>query len=354
MRTEINKGLILRGPRQLERLHGELPEHLEDHAVQVRVDHISLCGSDFALYHGRYRGPAAYPIRFGHEWSGKVEAVGAAVTRVAVGDYVTGDCSKWCGECPSCAFDRNLCQSVGKFGITEHGMSQNHVVIDERYLYSDKLGIGPEFLALAEPFAVALHSIRRAGAAGPQPPGGAAIVGGGAIGLCVYLLFRYHFGWRQLQLFEESARKRELIQRCFPEIVTSCQEVEDFSQLDTYRSLYRDGTPYVFEASGSAAGLSLATALAAPGGTVAMVGFLSEPYALLNIVTLKALRLVGSIGGTGAFEDVLSFLAAHRATVARLVTGHYSATQAEQAFIDGSRRDEHIKVQIHLSNWTEE
>ena len=44
--------------------------------VLVRTHAVGLCGSDIGLYQGTYEGPKNYPIYFGHEWSGTVEAVG--------------------------------------------------------------------------------------------------------------------------------------------------------------------------------------------------------------------------------------------------------------------------------------
>ena len=42
--------------------------------VEVRA--VSLCGSAFSLFDGKYKGPHTYPIRFGHEWSGRVVSTG--------------------------------------------------------------------------------------------------------------------------------------------------------------------------------------------------------------------------------------------------------------------------------------
>ena len=44
--------------------------------VLVEVDRVTLCGSDHRLFDGTYGGPRRYPIRFGHEWSGRVVDTG--------------------------------------------------------------------------------------------------------------------------------------------------------------------------------------------------------------------------------------------------------------------------------------
>ena len=106
-------------------------------------------------------------MRFGHEWSGVVEAVGSDVTAVKVGDVVTGDCSRFCGKCPSCGKDRNLCEHIEKFGITIDGASAEYILRDEKYLYKAPEGMQTKHLCLSEPVAVAAHLLSQGPRSGP-------------------------------------------------------------------------------------------------------------------------------------------------------------------------------------------
>ena len=83
---------ILKEPKCVEAQEGPKPVP-QGREVLVRIRYVGICGSDIHLFNGTYNGPHSYPMRFGHEWSGVVEAVGSDVTRVEVGDVVTGDCS---------------------------------------------------------------------------------------------------------------------------------------------------------------------------------------------------------------------------------------------------------------------
>ena len=58
------------------------------HEVLVHVKNVGICGSDIHLFHGTYSAPHSYPMRFGHEWSGVVEAVGEDVKALKAGDLV--------------------------------------------------------------------------------------------------------------------------------------------------------------------------------------------------------------------------------------------------------------------------
>src|SRR4030042_2443190 len=114
------KGLLLRGPKQMEVIEEAIKEPGEGQ-VLIRINNFNLCGSDLRIYEGAYSGPMRYPIYVGHEWAGKVEAVGEGGKHLRVGDHVTGDCSLWCGLCPYCARDKNLCEKIEKVGITRDG-----------------------------------------------------------------------------------------------------------------------------------------------------------------------------------------------------------------------------------------
>lgn len=67
--------------------------------VQVRLVATGVCHTDVAVMHRPF--PVAEPIVLGHEGAGVIEAVGAAVQGLAVGDHVVMSYDA-CGTCPSC------------------------------------------------------------------------------------------------------------------------------------------------------------------------------------------------------------------------------------------------------------
>jgi Zn-dependent alcohol dehydrogenase len=146
-RDMLSRGVVLQGGRQAHIVSEEVAAP-EGRQVLVRTHAVGLCGSDVGLYLGTYEGPKKYPMYFGHEWSGTVEAVGPAVTQLQPGDKVTGDCSVFCGDCTYCARDRNLCQHIKKVGITVDGASRQFFLQDERWapmLYAGSGSCGPGY-----------------------------------------------------------------------------------------------------------------------------------------------------------------------------------------------------------------
>src|ERR1051326_6299441 len=70
--------------------------------VLVRTVATGVCHSDLHVVDGVGRFPLDRPIVLGHEGAGVVEAVGADVTSVKVGDHVVACLSGFCGSCPQC------------------------------------------------------------------------------------------------------------------------------------------------------------------------------------------------------------------------------------------------------------
>lgn len=340
------KRLTIVAPEQLVLEEVEIDSELPKEHALVQVEVISLCGSDYKLYFGQYSGPATYPIVFGHEWSGTVLKVNSGSDKIEVGDKVTGDCSKWCGECPTCAVDKNLCAKIEKFGITTNGFSQQLAVVPLRYLYKAPSSLDVRVLAMAEFFAVALHAIKKLPeheklAHGKQ---NILIIGGGPIGLALYFLLSRHYQQERVTLYETSTLRREMIRRLL-NVEVSAPEYRDTAP-NSYRELVAAAHyDIVFEAVGKFETLQQAVYLTLPGGRVVCVGMLGSETINLAPVILKGLRLFGSVGGTGEFEEVIGFLQEHQTWVKNIVTRVFSLEESAQAFDHETARN-NLKVQI--------
>ena len=78
--------------------------------VKIKVRYSGICGSDIprVLNHGVH----FYPIVLGHEFSGDVVEVGEGVTKVKVGDRVSGAPLLPCMKCDDC--------QNGNFSLCKH------------------------------------------------------------------------------------------------------------------------------------------------------------------------------------------------------------------------------------------
>jgi S-(hydroxymethyl)glutathione dehydrogenase / alcohol dehydrogenase len=69
--------------------------------VLIKTAACAICHSDIFFIDGAWGGDL--PAVYGHEAAGVVEAVGAGVTRLKVGDHVVATLIRNCGFCPACA-----------------------------------------------------------------------------------------------------------------------------------------------------------------------------------------------------------------------------------------------------------
>ena len=132
-----------------------------------------VCGSDLAYWRHGASGTAVltHPLVLGHEVAGRIAAVGAGVTGLEVGHPVTVHPAELVGD--GCLPDRlagrtNLYPQIRYFGSaafdphTDGGFSELRVVRADQIRPLPE-GVDTEHGALAEPLAVALHAVHRAG-----------------------------------------------------------------------------------------------------------------------------------------------------------------------------------------------
>lgn len=153
------KALVLEANQSFTIKDIETPVHKEDEAL-IKVAYCGICGSDLARYFdGKVHN---YPIVLGHEFSGTVEAVGASVDSVAVGDRVVvapllpnkDDAFMQKGS-PA------LSSSYSFLGSRENGAMAEYVVVKAENLLVLPETVTLEEAALIEPLTVAIHGIER-------------------------------------------------------------------------------------------------------------------------------------------------------------------------------------------------
>ena len=341
----ISQGIVLKGDSQIEAVTEELAAP-GGSQVLVRTHSVGLCGSDMALYRGTYEGPKNYPLYFGHEWSGTVEAVGPEVTKVKVGDKVTGDCSLYCGACEFCGRDQNLCQHIEKFGITVHGASRRLFLQGERYVYPAHTDTELELVALSEPLAVGAHAVRRVREITTDLESSKVLImGGGTIGLSCLLALTLLEGCEHVELFDlEPSRVDKAIGLGASPLTDVAAAA---GQGESYGSLYSGrGYDAIFETSGAAAALQRAIELVRPLGTIMALGFIPSIQMSPKQLTFKAAKLMGSIGGTGEFTRVLDMSRRFPDLVRQIISHRIPSYDCHRAFEIAQDRRSAMKVLV--------
>ncbi|MFQ5722615.1 MAG: oxidoreductase, partial [Candidatus Aminicenantales bacterium] len=75
-------------------------------------------------------------------------------------------------------------------------------------------------------------------------------------------------------------------------------------------------------------------------------GFIPSSEINFRLVTLKAIRLIGSIGGTGSFPQVLQFLTDNQEYASSLITHKFPFQDAQEAFRLSKEPTRAVKFQL--------
>lgn len=342
-----SKGIVLHGNKRAEIVVKETAMPV-GRQVLIKTHAIGLCGSDIALYNGTYEGPKNYPIYFGHEWSGTVEAVGPEVISVRPGDKVTGDCSLYCGTCEFCASDKNLCKFIEKQGITRDGASRQYMLQDEKYVYRADPTADLDLVALSEPLAVGAHAVRRASTVrSGLKQAKVLVLGGGTIGFSCFFALKYIHGCEHVELYDlVRARVDKALQLGAAE---PTDVLDTGGDSESYGAMYSGrGYDVIFESTGSPAAFRKAVDLLRPLGSVVALGFIPSVEFSLKTITLKAAHVMGSIGGTGEFETVLDFIVRHPDIASQIISHRIPFDDFDRAFAAASDRQNAMKVLIQF------
>jgi 2-desacetyl-2-hydroxyethyl bacteriochlorophyllide A dehydrogenase len=282
----------------------------------LTVRSASICGSDFMYL----RAGSRYVI--GHELAGVTEA----------GDAVAVEAIFGCMACGLCRSGRyNLCSMIAETGLgfsVDGGMSERFRVPAAR-LVPLPPGLAIRDASLVEPAAVSWHGVRLGGVDGNSRVG---VVGGGAVGLLAVAAARA-FGAEDVGLEARHRNQEEAGERLGATPASGLYDV-------------------VIEAAGSLNAVARAVELAAPGGTVVVLGVHLAGFELpfLPFFT-KEVRVVPSIAysGDGPTRDVdhaAAMLASNPEIAATLITHRFGLDEAQEAFRVADSREGAIKVVV--------
>ncbi|MFI5756307.1 zinc-binding dehydrogenase [Streptomyces sp. NPDC051569] len=305
--------------------HGPLDLRIEDVAIPepgagevlVRVSAAGICGSDAAEYaHGPHMiRPDADggfpPVVLGHEFVGTVARTGTGVEGLVPGATVVCGAGVSCGDCRMCRAGRtNLCRSYHTVGYHRDGGMAQYAAVPAGILHdvSDS-GLSTDTLALAQPLAVAVHSVRRSGLRSGQD---AVVVGAGGIG--AFLTYVAAATGARVLVIDLNKDRLRLARDLGATAVALAGEAPLAEQL---AELGFD-PDVLFEVSGSAQGLEAILGVARPGAVIVPVGLQKKTYpADLLAWTLREYTVVGTVAHVFA-EDIpeaVRLLAARAATV---------------------------------------
>ncbi len=277
--------------------------------VLVAVKACGICGSDVHGMDGS-TGRRRPPLIMGHEAAGVIATLGSGVDAWKVGDRVTFDSTIYCGECDYCRDGFiNLCDRRRVLGVScedyrRDGAFAEFVTIPQRILYRVPGELSFEQAALVEPFAIALHAIRRAPPALNET---VVVVGAGMIGLALIQGLK-QAGCGQLLAVDLAEDRLALAnQMGATRTINSAKEKawELIQELTHGR-----GADLAFEAVGVSASVDLAVRCVRKAGRVVLVGNVTPKVDFpLQVAVTRELSVLGSCASRGEYPACLDMLA---------------------------------------------
>ena len=283
----------------------------------VRVMAAGICSSDLPRIFTK--GTYHFPTIPGHEFSGIVEKTGSITDRNLIGQRVGVFPLIPCRHCSQCEREQyELCEHYDYLGSRRDGGFAELVAVPIWNLVQLPDNISFSAGAMLEPLCVGLHAVRRVKDA---IHGKVMVVGTGAIGLAV-ARWAHHLGAEEVIVLGRGEKKRAIVERlegvCY--LAHSCEG----EQWDA---------DVVFEAVGTVDALTSALHLAAPGGSIVLVG---NPQGDMRLVQetywkilRKQLRLYGSWNSSyhgfasSDWADVIRAVSAGTIHVDQMITHYY-------------------------------
>ena len=237
----------------------------------VRVTRAAICGSDLWPYKSMPHDDTGR--RMGHEFIGIVEALGAAVATLKVGDLVVSPFLWSDGSCVFCKEGLpSSCLNGGRYGWGDVDGGQGEAV---RVPQADGTlvvlpvrpddTLMPSLLALSDVMGTGHHA---AVAAKVGPGRTVAVVGDGAVGLCGVIASK-RLGAGRIILLGSNPERTALGEEFGATDVVSERGEE---AVERVRELTEHGAHSVLECVGLGQAVETALAIARPGGAVGRVG----------------------------------------------------------------------------------
>ncbi|MFC5370432.1 L-idonate 5-dehydrogenase [Arcanobacterium bovis] len=340
------KAVVVHGPQDL-RIDDVADPVCGPADVLVRMEWGGICGSDVAYWRSGVSGTAILrdPLILGHEVAGYVHAVGSEVSGVEIGTKVALYPASLVGDyqVPEDMRARtNLWPEVRYFGSAAFLPHEQGGFSKFRIVRPDQLRVLPQGVttkagALAEPFAVAIHAVRRAG----NVAGKSVLVNGaGPIGSLAVAAAK-SYGAHHVTVADLNDKALGVARAMGADRVVNLSQGEELPQ----------DVDVAIEASGAPGAIGGVVSATRRGGIVVQVGNLpggDVRAALGNIVT-REIEYRGSYRFADEMDEAIRLLDGV-VDVSPLQTHEYDVAQACEAFaVATDRSSGSSKVMLKLS-----
>jgi threonine 3-dehydrogenase len=298
--------------------------------VLIRVLKTGICGTDVHIYNWDEWAQKTIPVPMpiGHEFVGRIEAVGSNVADFFPGDIVSGEGHVVCGRCRNCfAGRRHLCANTSGVGVNRPGAFAEYIALPMTNIWRHHEGIDLEVAAIFDPFGNAVHTALSFPVLGED----VLITGAGPIGIMAAAVAR-HAGARYVVITDLNPCRLKLAESMG---VTRAINVKQARLPDVQKELgMTEGFDVGLEMSGNASAFRDMLANMSHGAKIAMLGIPTGEMAIdwrtviFNMLTIKG------IYGREMYETwyKMSVMLQSGLDISPVITHRFPYTEYEQGF----------------------
>lgn len=295
--------------------------------VLLEVANVGVCGSDLHQWTADHSWPVNYPVVLGHEFGGKIAALGKNVSGWKEGDRVVSETAALIDA--TGPFTRqglyNLDPTRKGFGYGVDGAMTRFVRVPTRCLHHIPDHLPFEQACLSEPCSVAYNAVVMNSSI--KPGDRVLILGPGTIGILCAAVARL-CGAEVAVVGLASDRERLKIAEEYGceglvgDATTWARKTDGF------------GVDCVIDAAGVSATLQIAMDLVRPNGQITKVGWGKQPLdCSLDPLVQKNITLQGSFSHNWpVWEKVITLLASGRLDVTPIIGGVWGLENWKDAF----------------------
>ena len=315
--------------------------------VEVRIEAGGICGSDLHYYYDGGFGTVRLrePMILGHEIAGTVARVGAEVACVKPGQRVAINPSRPCSTCRYCqeglqqhCLNMLFYGSAMRFPHVQGGF-RDVLVCDETQAVPVPPAMSAAQAAFAEPFAVCLHAVNRAG---PLLGKRVLVTGAGPIGALTVIAAR-RAGALEIVATDVADAPLAAAKRVGADATVNVSEPGALARYEADKGYF----DVMFEASGNEKALAGALPAVRPIGIVVQIGIAGHGMNLpMNVVVAKEIELRGTFRFHEEFALAVALIGGGLVDVMPLLTETIPLSDANEAFALAADRSRAMKVQL--------
>lgn len=261
--------------------------------VLIRVKKTAVCGTDLHIYNWDTWAQRVVqpPLVIGHEFSGEIARVGEAVTEYTVGQRVTAEGHMSCGHCRTCRTGKaHLCAEQKGLGVHRQGCFADYVQIPQSNVFVLPDEIDDELGSILDPLGNAVHTALSY----PLQGENILITGAGPIGLMCTAIAKF-VGAHSVTITDVHPQRLKLASELGADYALNVQRNRLTEYLPSLN--IANGFGVGLELSGHPSAFESMVQAMAPGGQMALLGFLPDDTPVeWNKILFKGLKIKGIYG----------------------------------------------------------